>query len=86
MESRPDYKKKVEEELEKIASKAETLIQTLSAARAGSRVDIATQELYTSCKSALGRVQKMVTEADEEDARLSRCSAILRSTQNQRLN
>jgi hypothetical protein len=71
MERRPDYKTKVEQELDKLSTQAEDLLSRLSGIVPGSEADAATQELVLSCKSALNRLQKMVTDADEDPGRLS---------------
>ncbi|KAI9018435.1 VHS domain-containing protein [Hyaloraphidium curvatum] len=72
MDRRPDYRKKVDEELDRVSAKASDLIERLSLAKPGARMDATVQELFVACKSAASRVQKMITEAEENDSRLNK--------------
>lgn len=67
-EKLPDYKKMFEDELDKIRSNSLVLSGILDAKKPGDRFDRDPHlhELHGQVKSAQSRIQKMITEADDE--------------------
>ncbi|TPX44717.1 hypothetical protein SeMB42_g04242 [Synchytrium endobioticum] len=69
LDKRPDYKSQVNEELDKIQHRAMVLNDVLNSKSPQDRLmnDPNLDELYASAKTAQARIQKLISENDQED-------------------